>query len=104
MEIIKEMRQRAKDGHLLYKCICTICGNSYIKKYSTIKEKLKPCGHIGISGTAKRYAGEPWKSKKLKGVFHGMMERCYNPKDKSYRFYGGKGHSSTVGTMAGKRA
>lgn len=32
-----------------------------------------------------------WESRRLSKIYRDMIRRCYNPDDKSYRWYGGKG-------------
>lgn len=32
-----------------------------------------------------------WKNKRIQNIFHGMKCRCYNKRDKDYRWYGARG-------------
>lgn len=32
-----------------------------------------------------------WENRRLSKIYHDMIRRCYNPDDKSYRWYGEKG-------------
>ncbi len=71
-------------GEYVWECICD-CGNTRYR--TTSKLKLGgACGCMigkdfkhGMTGTPEHTA---WTS---------MQNRCYNPKDDSYRYYGGKG-------------
>lgn len=68
------------DGHKKYCIQCNICGKKFFKKLGDIK-KAKKCIHMHNS----------WKNKRVGIIFTHMVGRCYNSKDKAYRWYGGKG-------------
>ena len=46
------------------------------------KNKDERCNHVDKQIN--------WPSRRLAGIYRGMLSRCNNPKDKSYRFYGAK--------------
>lgn len=68
-----------------YKCEC---GNEYIAYVSNVKTgKTISCG-------CRRYLGTPTHglcNHPLYGVWENMTSRCYNPKVKAYKDYGGRG-------------
>lgn len=71
---------RTNCGHLRYKAKCTICGKIFEKTLSALK-KPKSCKHTITN----------WEHKKIGTAFNNIMSRCYNKKNKDYRFYGAKG-------------
>lgn len=79
-EDVKETKSRTKDGHLIYSATCKFCGKNFNMKLNDLK-RAKYCKHIktGI------------KDKRICNIFVSMMSRCYNEKDKNFRFYGEKG-------------
>ena len=82
--------ERTKDGHKKYHIKCNFCGAEFERKLSSIKE-TKICRHYNEQGhLCNFYTNWNWNNKKLKQVFHNMKGRCYNTKDKAYRFYGAK--------------
>ena len=72
------------------------------KNHVLIDAKCLECGFIyyGTSiGFIKRKSRMPhkhrvetnWENPRIASIFAGMKQRCYNPKNKAYNFYGGKG-------------
>lgn len=84
--IIALQENKTKDGHKLYTAKCELCG--YIKK------NCKPSNLAKSAFTTKCFHCEPkarWENERLRRIFLHMKQRCDNPKDKDYRFYGAKG-------------
>jgi hypothetical protein len=50
----------------------------------------KVCNHIALGGNYIR-RDYVWSNQRIKSIFRGMKQRCYNPNDKAYCFYGSKG-------------
>lgn len=67
-------------------CLCE-CGNEVIGVllFSLISGHSKSCG------CAKRKFEDPIKNSILKKAFYSMRHRCYNPTNKHYNRYGGRG-------------
>ena len=74
--------QRTKDGHKKYHIKCNFCGAEFERKLSSIKE-TKICRHYFKTNWV-------WDNEKLRKTFNNMKSRCYNVKNKDYRFYGAK--------------
>lgn len=73
-------------GQTKWRCRCE-CGNEYINLGKYIKYgSIKSCGCI-----AKELQENRIYDKRIYGIWHSMIERCYNPKNKSYLNYGGRG-------------
>lgn len=89
--IIERMPERDKYGSLLYKCKCNECGYTKIDSYSRIKlHCAKICKHIKSNGEYIR-TDYQWTNQRIGKIFSGITTRCYNPNEKSYKWYGGKG-------------
>ena len=88
-EVLYKCQEKAKDRHDLFHVKCTICGweTNMIPQHIG---RAKVCKHVGIDATYKDFSVK-WKNKTLQHIFTGMKSRCYNPKDKAYRWYGAKG-------------
>lgn len=90
-EIIEEMPYKDKYNHRLYKARCVKCGFENIMRLQEIKHP-KQCAHTNRAG---KYIDFKTKSnpedKDLMHILNGMRTRCYNPNDRSYRWYGAKG-------------
>ena len=80
-----------------YKYVCD-CGNITIKRRSdVVSEKTKSCGCYQKDVLTKRnknnskYNALSEKSKKLYGTWSKMIDRCNNPNNNVYKYYGGRG-------------
>lgn len=81
IEIIKP-----KKGLTKWRCKCD-CGNEYIGIGKYIKYgNIKSCGCI-----AKELQENAIVYKRIYKVFRGMIDRCYNPNNKNFKNYGGRG-------------
>ena len=82
---VEPTEMREKYNHRLYKARCSVCGTIVYKKLNVLRGKNKSCRH--------RVEPVPIKNNRLKHIFINMKQRCFNPSDKDYRHYGGKGVS-----------
>lgn len=88
-QIVEENKERAKDGHKLYRVRCVECGREFVYSLHDIK-RPKVCQHVGRYGY-KSYSRA--SIPKLKSIYGKMTSRCENENDNSYRYYGAKGIS-----------
>jgi len=72
--------ERDTSGHLLYKCKCNFCGNIFARRLFEAKHSTR-CKHID----------KHWRNGRIGEIFTLMTRRCYNPNNKDYKWYGGKG-------------
>ena len=88
-DVLYECDHKSNDGHRLYHVKCVECGHEadIQKRHIYIPTA---CTHLGINGTHKQY-NYVWTNKRIGNIFSGMKRRCYNPNDKSYDRYGGRG-------------
>lgn len=82
---------RGKGGHILWECNCA-CGNVVIVTASHLcSGATKSCGCL-----ARELASERRKTHGMCGVpiynpWHCMIQRCHNPNNTNYKYYGGRG-------------
>lgn len=77
------IRKRVKHGTNIYwKCRCR-CGNEkYISRERLRKGKYDYCEKCRPKGV---------RNNRLYHIYHGIKQRCYNPKTPGFEYYGGKG-------------
>jgi hypothetical protein len=85
LSVIEEVEKRGEHRHFRLRCAC---GQTTIAAYPNLKSgHTKSCGcekglrRHGMAGTATH------------DIWIGMRTRCFNPRDTSYRNYGGRGIS-----------
>ena len=78
--ILYQCKKLYIDGHKQYCVKCNYCGKIFFRKMSDIK-RTKYCRHNVVC----------WGNDRIGKIFNGICHRCYNPKNKSYRWYGDKG-------------
>lgn len=88
-KIIEQMDYKTPDNHSLYLGKCTECGFVRIAKLSDLKE-TKKCVHASHSSGIYIHRTH-WENQRIKRIFYGMRNRCYEENDKNYRWYGAKG-------------
>lgn len=92
IRFLKPEERKTRLYHWLCQCDC---GNYVHASANKLKTGLqKSCGCLkeemkSFIGTVnKKYKNT---NKRLYSVYHGMIDRCYNPKHSHYRTYGGRG-------------
>ena len=82
----EENKKKYKNGTVFSYVLCRCdCGKEKVINYNNIKRGLvKSCGCLvrtknGLSGSI------------IGKCYHGIMQRCYNPKDINYKNYGARG-------------
>lgn len=89
-DVLYKCDKKTNDGHRLYHVKCSVCGfETDMPKRHIHGPKI--CRHMSITGRYIHNGTYKWKHKRIEHIFRGMKERCYNPNDKSYRWYGAKG-------------
>ena len=86
LTIIEIVGRNDKD-RMIAKCRCD-CGNECIKEiHEVCADKVGSCGC-----SRQLYKGIKLRTKeRLYGIWFGIRERCYNPKEPGYHNYGGRG-------------
>ena len=90
---VVEIAGRSKKQNLLWRCCCTCGGEAVAHAYDLRVGRVKSCGCLVKEGVARKHGmaragAERSKEYSIWGV---MRQRCYNPKDKNYKNYGGRG-------------
>lgn len=80
-EIWGKRNARSPDGHILYKGKCLICGTIVNTIQIRRAKKTKKCVHLQVR----------WENDRISGIYWKIIDRCYKPSDRSYRWYGAKG-------------
>lgn len=87
-DILYECKRTDKYRHKLHHVKCSVCGWETDIRIQHIKD-VTTCRHTTCSGS---YITErKWQSKRLRNIYNGIITRCYNKEDDSYRWYGAKG-------------
>lgn len=90
--IIDMLNEKDKYGHYIYIAKCNKCGYEKRSHYGGIsreKGKTTTCTHL--TSTGDYIQNIKWKNYRIKKIFAGMKQRCYNKNDESYKWYGAKG-------------
>ena len=83
---------KSNDGHKMYHIKCSECGWEDDIQYRHIKGLSKVCNHLTVGGSYVDFNGKnSWKNQRIKKIFNGMRDRCYNINSEDYRWYGQKG-------------
>lgn len=96
LELYNKLRRRnSRTGkytyRTMYSCLCE-CGNKVVVE----QYKLK-CGHTKSCGCLRKDVSRKTQTKhghrysRLYVIWNNMKKRCYNPKNKSFKDYGGRG-------------
>lgn len=83
-----ERKGSDEKGQALWLCKCD-CGVEKIIRGHDLKCGTKSCGCSRIKNTGLYQHG--LSKTKLHGLWRNIKDRCYNQKNKSYSFYGGRG-------------
>lgn len=89
--VLYECNYKTKDGHKLFHVRCNDCGFETDMQVRLIY-RSKSCKHVKGDGVTKIIFNRKfWVNTRLNKIFDGMIQRCYNSNDRSYRWYGEKG-------------
>ena len=90
-DVLYECDFKSNDGHRMFHIKCSKCGWETDAQMHQINHLSKQCTHVNnVNGYSYRH-GNYIKDKRLRRIFYGMIDRCYNPTDRDYRWYGSKG-------------
>jgi hypothetical protein len=83
-KLINVLENKSADGHLLYVGECVFCKEKIEQRLICFKKLTnKKCVHLcfGVKTSL-------LNNKKLRSIFQGMLRRCYDDKNKDYKYYG----------------
>ena len=91
-DVLYECDSKSNDGHRMFHVKCSECGWESNVQMQRIKMVSKKCKHINLAG---QYSTDKakiiWNNKRIFKIYQGMIQRCYNPNNKNFTDYGGKG-------------
>lgn len=94
--VLEDSREK-RHGKKMYICLCD-CGKKVIKKsVLLIKGSTKSCGclHIEkVTELGKKHGGKEkhgFSGTRIYQRWNAMLRRCYDPRVKCYKYYGGRG-------------
>ena len=91
-DVLYECDFKSNDGHRMFHVKCSECGWESDVQMHRIKTLSKKCKHINLAG---QYSTDKakiiWNNKRIFKIYQGMIQRCYNPNNKNFKDYGGKG-------------
>lgn len=88
-KVLELCDKKSNDGHKLYRVKCSVCNWETFIQYRHIFYLNPNCNHLN---STQKYKVRKIniKNERIKHIYHGIVDRCYNFNNKSYRFYGGK--------------
>lgn len=89
-DVLYECDFKSNDGHRMFHIKCSECGWETNARMHEIRRFSKKCGHINLFGVYTYDRTNNIQNANLNKIFRGMYYRCYNPKNKAYRWYGAK--------------
>ena len=80
--------------NILWLCLCS-CGSLHLVQYSGLtrldKKRVQSCGCLNKESHLKHGHSVGGKRSREFNTWHAMMQRCFNPNNKNYKDYGGRG-------------
>ncbi len=87
LTVIKEIKERSPDKHIIIKCRCA-CGNiTYVKKTRAKNGYVKSCGCLSKINMSSMTHG--MKYSREYSTWQAIKTRCYNKRATDYPRYGG---------------
>lgn len=81
----------AKHGNSMWLCRCSCGQTKVISRSNLISGTTKSCGCLNDETRVARLTKHNMARTRLYHIWHGMKQRCTNPKDHDYSRYGGRG-------------
>lgn len=93
LEVV-ELLGKGKYGKYWWRCFCDCGGWVDLSTQTVNSETTQSCGCL-TSETLKKNRFDGFKHGKHKhplyAIYHGMLQRCYNPNSQRYKYYGSSG-------------
>lgn len=90
---VANIRNKNKNNEIIWLCKCE-CGNTLWVKSKNLTRSARPtrsCGCIKKELNKTRGIKHNKRHTRLYGIWAGIKRRCYNPQEKMYKYYGGRG-------------
>lgn len=90
LTVIRPTNKR-KRGYVVHECLCD-CGNSCFVTTNNLKgSNSKSCGCLRRKTVGDRFSTHRKTGTSEFNAYYSAKQRCYNPKSKQYKDYGGRG-------------
>lgn len=93
--VVLERASNSESGRVRWLCKCDCKIEKVIRGDSLISGRTKSCGCLSKEKTKQRFTthghNKNGKPTKIYDIWHSMIQRCINPKNKAYHNYGGRG-------------
>lgn len=91
--VVVERVENDKKGQAMWKCRCE-CGNECVVAGTYLRKGLtKSCGCLWYDAIKQANSTHGEYHTRLRSIWTGIKNRCYNKNEPAYRYYGGKGVS-----------
>lgn len=88
---IRPTEYRDCDGSVIWECDCD-CGAIHFANSNNLKSgHIRSCGCLNRELARERATVHGYSYHPLYSVWSSMKARCYNPKNKEYKYWGGRG-------------
>lgn len=89
--VVLERAENARNGQARFKCRCD-CGNEVVVVGSDLKSgRTQSCGCFQRECAVQKHTTHGMRHTKNYSTWCNIRQRCYNPKSKYYKDYGGRG-------------
>lgn len=89
--LIDILDEKDEKGQYVYIGKCNECGHKRHSHYANFHScPVNICTHIRL-GANKFIPMVNWENERIARIYHNIKHRCYDERDKSYRWYGAKG-------------
>jgi hypothetical protein len=89
LTVLLETPKRTSNGHVVYECRCDCNTHVFVGSSFLLNGNTRSCGCLKKERFTNRKHGK--SREPLYDVWVAMLQRCYNPKNKKYADYGGRG-------------
>jgi hypothetical protein len=79
------------DGNFFYVVAQCSCGRVSVVKCASLSDRLTPTKSCNTCSNKHSKHGDAHPGNRLYNIWAKVLERCYNPKRKAYKNYGGRG-------------
>jgi hypothetical protein len=93
MLVISDEGVRNKSGDILWKCRCLLCGNenTFARKHDLERGDYESCGCKRRKDLSEKNYKHGLSQAREYKIYYGMLDRCNNPLNPNYEYYGGRG-------------
>ena len=91
LTVIEKTTKRSPHGEIIWKCRCK-CGNiTEVRGSNLLGGHTKSCGCLYKETREKHGDAKKGERARLYNIWIMIKDRCYNPNNRAYKWYGGRG-------------